>query len=239
MDSTRPWTGIRRSIQSNDAQTNIAGLLERRVGWKLTWRGWLLLLVLFGALLIAFLLGAYPFLAPTDRVPSDLLVVEGWMPHYSMKDVAQEFLTHHYERVVLVCSIIDIDDKYESGRDEGENLKDLLEKYHVPRSKITVLFPFVVKKDRTYHSALALKDWLASHGPPENAFDVVTMGPHARRTRLLYEKAFGPGKKIGIIANEDRLYDKSRWWRASEGVRSVLDESIAYLYARLLFRPGT
>ena len=33
----------------------------------------------------------------------------------------------------------------------------------------------------------------------------------------------------------DRDYDPRHWWKSSQGVRSVLDEMIAYGYARFLF----
>ena len=61
------------------------------------------------------------------------------------------------------------------------------------------------------------------------------MGPHARRSRLLYEEALGGEFKIGIIALADRRFDPEHWWRSSEGVRAVVDDTVAYLYARLYF----
>ena len=45
-------------------------------------------------------------------------------------------------------------------------------------------------------------------------------------------------RRIGGVALQDVQYDPARWWAASEGVRSVLSEGIAYLYARLLFHPS-
>ena len=69
------------------------------------------------------------------------------------------------------------------------------------------------------------------------AFNLLTEAAHARRTRLLYQEAFGEGVKIGIIAVPNPDYDAGHWWRYSEGVREVLGESIAYLYAKFLFHP--
>jgi len=53
---------------------------------------------------------------------------------------------------------------------------------------------------------------------------------------LLYEKAFGKGSEVGIIAVPDHGYDAKRWWASSKGFRDVTDEAIAYVYARLIFR---
>ena len=65
------------------------------------------------------------------------------------------------------------------------------------------------------------------------ALNVATVGAHARRSKLLFEKAFGPTTRVGVVALEDPEYDPMHWWRTSEGVREVLGESIAYVYARL------
>jgi len=71
-------------------------------------------------------------------------------------------------------------------------------------------------------------------GLNEASIDVVSLGVHARRSWLLFEKVFS-SVDVGIIAIRPNSYDTSRWWLFSEGVRSVISESIAYLYARFIF----
>jgi hypothetical protein len=71
------------------------------------------------------------------------------------------------------------------------------------------------------------------------SLDLVTLGPHARRSRLLYEEAFGNKVKVGVIAIAIPDYDVKRWWRYSEGVREVIGEGIGYLYVKFLFWPPT
>jgi hypothetical protein len=80
---------------------------------------------------------------------------------------------------------------------------------------------------------VALKDWLHSHGVTETNFNVISLGPHSRRSRLLFEKALGRDCRVGVTTVEEEGYDARRWWQSSEGVRTVLDEMIAYWYARL------
>ena len=46
-------------------------------------------------------------------------------------------------------------------------------------------------KDRTYVSALALKARLQASANGAGSLHVMSIGPHARRTRLLFRKAFG------------------------------------------------
>jgi hypothetical protein len=92
-----------------------------------------------------------------------------------------------------------------------------------------------VRRDRTFNSAVALRQWLHQHGSSNVAFNVITTDAHARRTRLLFEKAFGDNARIGIIAVPDERFDGARWWHSSAGVRTVCDELIGYLYARIFF----
>jgi len=44
--------------------------------------------------------------------------------------------------------------------------------------------------------------------------------------------------KVGVIAMDERLYDPVHWWRSSEGMRQVLFEGLAYVYALCFFHPS-
>ena len=94
-----------------------------------------------------------------------------------------------------------------------------------------------VSRDRTYSSAVALRNWFRDHGVSVQAINVVTEDVHARRTRLLFQDAFGPKVSVGVIAPQNNEYDPKRWWCYSEGVREILGETIAYVYARFFFFP--
>src|SRR5437867_3326458 len=61
---------------------------------------------------------------------------------------------------------------------------------------------------------------------------------HARRTQLLYQEAFGKKVSVGIIAVSNPDYNPKEWWRYGDGVREVIGESIAYIYAEFFFWPG-
>ena len=45
-------------------------------------------------------------------------------------------------------------------------------------------------RERTYSSAIALRDWFREHKTLVSSINVLTEGAHALRTRLLYQKAF-------------------------------------------------
>ena len=93
----------------------------------------------------------------------------------------------------------------------------------------------VTARERTYSSAAALRDWFREHNAPVQSINVLTEGAHARRTRLLYQEAFGRSMTVGIIAVSNPEFNPRQWWRYSNGVREVIGESIAYIYARFFF----
>jgi hypothetical protein len=93
-------------------------------------------------------------------------------------------------------------------------------------------------RERTYSSAIALRDWFREHNTPVDNINVLTEGAHARRTRLLYQKAFDQNVTVGIIAVSNPDYNPKQWWRYSDGVREVTGESIAYIYAKFFFYPS-
>jgi hypothetical protein len=66
----------------------------------------------------------------------------------------------------------------------------------------------------------------------------MTEDAHARRTRLLFQKALGNDVRVGIISIPNPDYDAKHWWRYSEGVREVIGEGIAYAYAKVFFYPS-
>jgi len=218
------------------AERRFAGLLVRKPAWRLSWRAWLLVLVLFIGVSLGMVRYIHSFLAVNEPVPSDLMIVEGWAPTITMKQAAEIYKERNFKQVLVVRALVDVPDKYESGRYGSEYMANLLIQYGVPKEKLSSVFLTVVKRDRTYHSALAAKEWLAQQHIPVTSLDVVTVGPHARRSRLMYEKAFGSDVQIGIIPLENVEYDPSHWWRTSEGVRETIGETIAYVYARCLFR---
>ena len=52
------------------------------------------------------------------------------------------------------------------------------------------------------------------------------------------KKRFGKDVQVGIIAVANVDYPANRWWHYSQGLKDVVSEFAAYLYARLLFFPS-
>jgi hypothetical protein len=93
-----------------------------------------------------------------------------------------------------------------------------------------------VARDRTYATAFQVRAWLDSKAVTDSV-DIFTLGVHARRTWLLYRMALGNHYRTGVIAGVDERFDRRRWWKTSSGFRVVTSELIAYVYAKLVFRP--
>jgi uncharacterized SAM-binding protein YcdF (DUF218 family) len=211
-------------------------LLIRRERWSLSWLGWLVVLLAGLVVIMALGRGLFPFLAISAPVGGEILVVEGWIHSDSVEQAAQAFRATNYQDVVVVCAVTEAQSKWDSGRYKGEYIAGALESAGVPKERIQVIFCAVVQKDRTYACARAVREWLQKREKPVQAIDVVTIGPHGRRSRLLFQKAMGSTVGVGVLAMGERDYDPVHWWRSSEGVREVLFEGVAYLYVRFLFR---
>lgn len=176
------------------------------------------------------------FLSVDRPLGAPVMVVEGWLPRYAYREAARRFLEGRYGRII-VAGVRDDDYRHPGdGTPDDFGVADLLAS-GVPEGVISTAVAESAPRDRTYYAALAVTRTLDLKGIPNTPIDVVTVGPHARRSQLLFGRAFKDAGRVGVIAIEDRRFDASHWWRSSEGVRTVLGEAIAYVYARFIFSP--
>src|SRR5271155_214266 len=83
------------------------GFLQRRECLLPTWRGWLLLLFVVGALFVFAIRRAYSFLATNDPLDNGALVVEGWLPDYALQEAVTEFKMGHQSRIFVTGGPLD------------------------------------------------------------------------------------------------------------------------------------
>ena len=212
-------------------------LIRRKEKWVLTWRAWVLLTIVLGGSGTFAFRNLHRFLAVNAPVNSTVLVIEGWVPRYAVTNYVKQ--NHQHYTAIYTTGGATLTDYRSNDMSDtyASVVRTRLTRAGVPAEKIHVVPSWLVRRDRTYSAALALHEWSKTNNVHLTAFNVITLGPHARRSRLLHEKAFGPGTKIGIIPLEDIQYDADHWWRYSEGVKETLSEAIAYLYARFFFSP--
>jgi uncharacterized SAM-binding protein YcdF (DUF218 family) len=219
------------------------GLLDRKERWSPSWRGRLILaLILASALLLVgalVLKGVYPFLATTHRVNANILVVEGWIHEYAIRAALKEFQSNHYARIFTTGGPVEGTGGYINDYCTSASVgADLLRKNGLANGSVQMVPSRVMDRDRTYGSAVALRNWFRDHNMAVSGIDVVTEDLHARRTRLLFQKALGDKLTVGVIAIANPDYDAKHWWSYSEGVKEVGSEALAYVYARLFFHPS-
>lgn len=214
------------------------GMLSRRQCLVPTRRGWLLLALGVGVLAVAVLRGAYPFLALNDPAPGGILVVEGWVPDYALAAAGAEFRRHPYAKLLVTGIPLE----HGAPLSEYKNYAHLgaatLIQLGLSTNDIQAVPAPLTRRDRTYATALSLKAWLREQPVPPTKVNLVTTGPHARRSRLLFEKALGRDFTVGVLSVPGRDFDAQHWWRSSQGVRVVTGEMIAYCYVRFFFRPN-
>jgi hypothetical protein len=214
------------------------GLLCRRSIAVPTFRGWVVLVLSLGVLLVVFVRCLYPFLALNDPISGGFLVVEGWTPDYGMQLAIAEFKREHYQTIYVTGGPLERGMHLAAYQTYAQLGAATLVKLGLDSNVVQAVPAPVVRQDRTYSSAVSLKKWLLEHDLKPTRIQLLSEGPHARRSRLLYEKVMGEGVVIGVTSIPSREYDPKHWWRYSAGVRNVIDEAVAYLYARLLFSPS-
>lgn len=194
---------------------------RRQIAWLLFW----------GLGVIGVAVTIHPFLAVSHRVPATVLVVEGWLPDYAIEAGMAEFKAGGYQHIYTTGGPLEKGGLLAAyGSHAGVGAGVLLS-LGQPTNQVTAVASGIRYRNRTLASAQALRDYFVAQGIPAPSFNIVTLGSHARRTQLCFQRAFGREAKVGIIAIENLEYEPGRWWAYSEGVKSVLAECLGLAYA--------
>jgi uncharacterized SAM-binding protein YcdF (DUF218 family) len=216
-------------------KTNWLGLLSYQPRWGLTLKGWVLILLTILIALSASLLKLESFLAYSTPIDAELLVVEGWVSDDAVKGAMAEFKSRPSYKLLVTTGIRLGRGEYLS---EYKSFAELSAATFITlgfdRDKLQAIPSSYVKKDRTLTSAQNLKKWLDRTNFKIRGINVYTADVHSRRSLLLFKKVFEPQISVGAIAHPPVDYDAQLWWNSSQGFKSVLSETIAYIYARFL-----
>src|SRR4029450_7294818 len=226
-------------VHSGQTLQKFCGILKRKERWALSWRG--SLLVPSAGLVAAYFafVNIRPFLAVTHRVNTNVLVVEGAIQRYAIRAGAEEFKNGSYEHIFTTGGPENGNGGYVNDYTSPASVAaESLKKLGIRDDLVQMVPSRVFARERTYSSAIALRDWFHEHNTSVHSINVLTENAHARRTRLLYQKAFGKNVAVGVIAVSNPDYNPEDWWHHSDGVREVIGETIAYIYARFFFYPS-
>ena len=195
-------------------------------------RQWTFLIVAMLVVGFAFVLTIHDFLAITRRVEANVLVVEGWVSnHTAIREAVEEFKKGQYKLLITVGGPIG-DVEGSVGQPSAAILAaGELQELGVDNCLIVALTAPTAVQHRTYTGALTLKDWLRESEPQTKAVNIFTIGPHARKSLVLFRKALGPHIDVGVIAGTDDDYNPDYWWMSIQGNYVISRKLLGYLYA--------
>lgn len=215
------------------------GLIRRRAIWLPTWRGWLVVVALLAILIASGARGLHAFLSPNEPIGASVLIVEGWLPIDALDQAAEIFAEGEYEWLLTTGGPV----VPWAGQLEDTSHAHLAAKYliahGVSRARVFVVEAPLSAQNRTFLSAVMVREWSDRAGVPAGGFDVFSLGTHARRTRDLYRLALGPGVPLGIFAALPSTYGPEAWWQSSAGAEMVLTELMSWMWVKCCFWPAS
>ena len=216
---------------------NCPALIQRREIWIPTIWGWFALLLTGSATIVLAARILYPFMALNEPVGSHILVVEGWMNADGLDQALEILRSGQYRLVITTGGPMD---KWPGSHDFATYAERaaiyMSSRGHQDAEIVAVPAP-ATQVDRTFLNAILVRKWAARSGLTIDRLDVVSLGPHARRSRALYHLAFDPETRIGVYAAKPSEYDPDAWWRTSAGAKNVLGEVVSWLWVTLFFQP--
>jgi hypothetical protein len=190
---------------------------------------------------MALIPALYPYLAVNAPVGGPVLVVEGWLVASELDQAVVVFRGGGYKMVVTTGGPLHTWPEPPVDSTFAHQAADYLKTHGLGDVPIVPAPSPITDQDRTFHSALMVREQLRERarasGRRIDRLDVVSRGPHARRSRHLYELAFGEEAKIGVLAVHPQGYDERRWWRSSNGARDVLEQAVGLVWVACFFDP--
>jgi len=189
-------------------------------------------LILLVTLILALQLNS--FLSKNNPLPSKVLIVEGWLPDDALVKVVALYRKEGYTKMITTGGPLGVGSYLKEYKDYAHLAEATLLKLGMPRESLVAVAANYVKRDRTYHSALVLKEWMQENGMHPQYINLASLGPHSRRSSILFQKAFASSVEVGSISISSGDYESKKWYTSSTGVRVTINEFIAYVYVLLL-----
>ena len=186
--------------------------------------------------LSVFIANIYDFLAINRPVAgANILLVEGWFWKSSaIKEAAEIFKQGKYDWLVTVGEPNggdDTDNRVDANKSTAELTKLRLEEYGVAEKYIVPLPVPEVYEHQTYTCALTFRKWLTVTKIKVVGVDVFSLGTHARKSLVLFERALGKNVKVGVFAGTEDTFKPDYWLMSQRGIYVVARKFLGYLYA--------
>jgi uncharacterized SAM-binding protein YcdF (DUF218 family) len=207
--------------------------VERRAVWCPTLFGWFCLVLLLVLPCAWWFIYGESFLSSTRPLPAEVLVVESWIGYAGIRAAAAEFKQQGYQYIVTTGGMTD--ERWSDHRSSYAQMGEReLSRSGVPSEKIIVAPATDSEKQRTFGSAAAVFQALKARGIRPSALNVFTLGPHARRSLLVFAKVNDPGTKVGAVGWAPPGDEPLSWWQSSKRAKEFMSETAAYVYELLL-----
>ena len=212
-------------------------LVKKKQCIRPTWLGWIVILITLAVIFRLSLVGIYYFLAVNKPVNSKTLVLEGSVPTYVVKDALAYYNQNGYERLIVTGIPIVNYEFISPFKSTAQATIPALKHYGYFDTAYVADIPTNILIDRTYNTAVASRILFDENKSWPKNFNIYSVGVHARRSKMMFKKAFGSDYEIGIIAHRDRSFAPNHWWKSSKGFRNISNEFVATLYVSMFFHP--
>lgn len=215
-------------------------LFRRREVVLPTLWGLLLLATLLALLAWAAALAAQPFFAINEPVKgangrgARVLVIEGWVGEPELDQALALIRKGQYERVITAGGPIP---SFSPFANFAERAADYLRRKGLVDLPLDAVPSPRSLQDRTYLSALKVREWADAAKVPLDTVDVFTYDMHARRTRLLYRMALGNSSSVGVLAAYPTDLDSRRWWTNSYSLKILIGEVLSLAWTKCCYWP--
>lgn len=202
--------------------------------WIPRWPLTLALLLAITTLTLLPLKYLHHFLSLTQPVNANVLVIEGWSPDYAMSSAITEFNRGKYDLLIASGGPLDQGSLITGAATYAElAYKSLLELGMNSNALASAPAPNVLR-NRTFVSATSVQNLLTQSHIHPAGINVISVGPHARRSYVVYHKVLGPTCPVGIISLPPQSYDPECWWKSSDGIKTTISETAGWLYEACL-----
>ncbi|WP_413163794.1 YdcF family protein [Capilliphycus salinus ALCB114379] len=205
-------------------------LIRRQETWTLTLKGWVITLLFLMTMTLVSCFNLYPFLAVNAPIQADALVIEGWMPDYAIKAALVEFEKGNYQKIITTGLPLSKGYYLAEYKDFANLTAATLVKLGLDETQVIAVPAPNVIRNRTDATAIVLREWLKTYDLNIKSINLYSLGPHSRRSWIIFKKYLHPDIKVGIISIPSKEDQAQNWWLSSEGFRTVISEFIGYLY---------
>ncbi len=184
------------------------------------------------------------FLSPNDLKDARIAVVEGWLQPAMLSKVTADIKRKNYELIVTTGGGIEESFYNIDEMSFAERTKQYLIASGIDAKHVVALPAPYAKVDRTYYSAVLVRDWLVRNNYDFSAVNVYSGYAHGYRTRYLYQTAFKyasnhteKNTQFGVYSALGVQSKLEGWWQESQSAKIVVGELAGLLKAWLWFDP--